>query len=112
MELPRTARLKLPLFQIRTSPYSYGLNSMERNRTILDLTNGVAYMCGPGSFDLATALPAGTKKIKLCKNKAGHIVTPCAKFNKVSKPVGINEPQLALPTETKPCKMTAGRGGP
>ena len=70
----------------------------------MDLTNGVAYMCGPGAFDLATALPAGTKKIKLWKNKAGHIVTPCANFDKVSRPVGIKEPPLALPTEAKPCK--------
>ena len=76
----------------------YGLNSMERNRTVLDLTNGVAYMCGPSPFDLATALPAGTKSIKLYKNQAGHIVTPCAKFDKVSQQPGLKETQLALPT--------------
>ena len=104
MALLRIAQLKRPSYQIFTGTNIVGLNSMERNRTVLDLTNGVAYMCGPGTFNLATALPAGTKSIKLWKNLAGHIVTPCAKFNKVSQQPGLKEPQLALPTKTTPSK--------
>ena len=95
--------IEAPVIPDSHVPMLYGLNSMERNRTVLDLTNGVAYMCGLGPYNLATALPAGTKTIKLWKNPAGHIVTPCAKFDKVpQQQPGIKETQLALPTKATP----------
>ena len=92
--------IEAPVIPDSQVPMLYGLNSMERNRTVLDLTNGIAYMCGPGTVNLASALPPGTQSVKLWKNQAGHIVTPCAKFGEVSQQPGLKEPQLALPTKT------------
>ena len=63
-------------------PGLMGLKAMEDNRTILDIVTGKIYFCGPGDYDLMTALPAGTDVFQMEKAPSGHLVLPCCEFHK------------------------------
>ena len=59
-------------------PGLLGLNTMRKNRGVLDMINLQLHMCGPG--DVQVTLPPGTKSYQLEVSPSGHLVLPCSNF--------------------------------
>lgn len=60
-------------------PGLLGLNTMRKNRGVLDMINLQLHMCGPG--DVQVTLPPGTKSYQLEVSPSGHLVLPCSNFS-------------------------------
>ena len=61
------------------TPALLGRISMARLRMLLDCFTGVAYMVGPGGYELK--LSPGSEKHDLESSSMGHMMLPCSKFN-------------------------------
>ena len=74
--------ITLPSIPHSMVPGLMGLKAMEDNRTILDITTGKMYFCGPGNYDLLAALPSGTDVFQMEKAPSGHLVLPCCEYKR------------------------------
>jgi len=58
-------------------PGILGLTSMANRRGVLDMVTNKLHFLGPGDYDLAPALPAGTETFQLTVAPSGHLLLPC-----------------------------------
>ena len=63
-------------------PGLLGLQSLRKNRGILDLNTLKVYFAGPGDYDLEKAMPPGTEVYQGELAPSGHMVLPCCEFSK------------------------------
>ena len=66
-------------------PGLLGLDSLENQLSIIDHVHNRLYRCGPGEFDLMTALPPGTKCHQLYKAATGHLILPITHYKKFDR---------------------------
>ena len=72
---------------ISNLPGLLGLESLRRNRCIIDFANLKLYMCGPDDIQFAHALPSGTDTFQCCISPSGHLASPCCEpFRNRAKP--------------------------
>ena len=64
-------------------PALFGLKSLSRLRTVIDLVNGVIHFCGPGDVIINT--PAGTVSAQMEAAPSSHMLIPCTNYNNTSK---------------------------
>jgi len=87
-------------------PALLGLDSTRRCRGIIDTNTMVLHLCGPGDYDIASALPAGTESIQCEIAPSGHMVIPCSEFAELDKRErhgGLEiEHEVALPAVVEP----------
>ena len=79
-------------------PGLLGLNSLERNRAILDC--GRRLLIIPGSDDYDYELPSTATVLPLEKAPSGHLVLPIDAYDKVGKKGGLREKPLTLLADT------------
>ncbi len=61
-------------------PGLLGLTALRKNRAVLDLSSLKMYFCGPGDYDVATALPPGTECFQGEIAPSGHLIVPCCEY--------------------------------
>ena len=87
-------------------PALIGLNAARESRMIIDTTQNVIYMAGPGGYDLMQALPPGTQQFNCILAPSGHMMVPCAEFPTIhdvnNRGILRLTPELALPVEIMP----------
>ena len=73
---------RAPCIEGSAVPMLWGIQSLERNRALIDCASGELYLIGPGGYDLKTS--PGTRKFKMKKGCSGRWMLPVSNF--VSKP--------------------------
>ncbi|CAK0793269.1 unnamed protein product, partial [Prorocentrum cordatum] len=68
-----------------TAPALWGIESMRRQRAVIDLVNNEIHLCGPGRVYINT--PHGTSTLKIESSMSGHSLVPCTEFDKYKKKV-------------------------
>ena len=92
-------------------PGLLGLDSLENQLSIVDHVHHRLYRCGPGDFDLMTALPPGTKCHQLYKAATGHLILPITHYQKfdrrqASGSLTLGQQDVALHTHPSPTLPT------
>ena len=79
-------------------PGLLGLSALRNNRAVLDFQTLELHFCGPGDYDLAKGMPAGTDTFQLELAPSGHMVLPCCEYTPGTTAA---EHTLTLMTRTK-----------
>jgi hypothetical protein len=58
-------------------PGLLGLESLRKNRCVIDFVNLKLYMCGPDDVKIAQAMPQGTDVFECLISPSGHLAVPC-----------------------------------
>ena len=66
-------------------PGLLGLDSLRRNRCVVDFTTLKLYFCGPDDTNLDKHMPAGTKVFQCEISPSGHLALPCCNYNMTPK---------------------------
>ena len=75
-------------------PGLLGLNTMRRNRCILDMVNLQLHMCGPA--DIRLNLPPGTESFQLEISPSGHLVLPCGNHPPANNAARASQSEIVL----------------
>jgi hypothetical protein len=75
-------------------PGLLGLNTMRRNRCILDMVNLKLHMCGPA--DIRLNLPPGTESFQLEIAPSGHLVLPCGNHPPTGNAARASQSEIVL----------------
>ena len=73
--------LTIPSIANSSLPGLLGLNSLRKNRAVLDFTTLRLHFCGPGDNEMEKSLPAGTDTFQLELAPSGHLVLPCCEYD-------------------------------
>ena len=73
--------LTIPSIPNSSLPGLLGLNSLRKNRAVLDFTTLRLHFCGPGDNEMEKSLPAGTDTFQLELAPSGHLVLPCCEYD-------------------------------
>ena len=91
----------VPAVQYSDLPGLLGLNTLIKNRAVIDFSTMKMHFCGPGDMDLEKNLPPGTETFQLERAQSGHLVLPCCEYQApVADPSDTSE--LTLITNTVP----------
>ena len=98
-----TGQFTVPAVQYSDLPGLLGLNTLIKNRAIIDFSTMKMYFCGPGDMDLEKSLPPGTETFQLERAQSGHLVLPCCEFQApASDPADTSELTLITATRLAP----------
>ena len=86
--------LTVPMVDQSDLPCLWGLNSLTRNRSVIDLINNRLHLCGPG--DATIQLPPGSTSIALERDtRSGHLLVPCDLYTEAAQAAAQNTAPLA-----------------
>ena len=77
--------LTIPSIANSDLPGLLGLQSLRKNRAVLDFTTLRLHFCGPGDNEMEKSLPPGTDSFQLELAPSGHLVLPCCEYGDVQK---------------------------
>ena len=77
--------LTIPSIPDSNLPGLLGLQSLRKNRAVLDFNTLKLYFCGPGDSSIESSLPPGTDTFQLELAPSGHLVLPCCEYGERSK---------------------------
>ena len=72
--------LNIPSITDSSLPGLLGLQSLRKNRAVLDFNTLKLYFCGPGDNSIESSLPPGTDIFQLELAPSGHLVLPCCEY--------------------------------
>ena len=75
-----------PIVKNASTPALYGLQSMVKNRALLDCEGKKLYHLGEGEYQLI--LPPGTEVFELESAPSGHLVLPISNYAALEKSIG------------------------
>ena len=83
-------------------PGLLGLTTLRKVRGIIDCNTCKLYLAGPADYNLLDGLPPGTEEIQCEFAPSGHMVMPCAEFEKLDKEPkgGVKSEPISLPVAT------------
>ena len=76
---------QIPVVNNSSLPGLLGLQSMRDRNAILDMKTLQLHLCGPGDYDLLSALPPGTESFQCELAPSGHLVLPCSEYAGVDR---------------------------
>ena len=94
-----TGTLTIPSISNSDLPGLLGLQSLRKNRAVLDFNTLCLYFCGPGDSEMEKSLPPGTDKFQLELAPSGHLVLPCCEYGGSSSTTA-SDYSLTLVTKT------------
>ena len=98
-----TGQFTVPAVQYSDLPGLLGLNTLIKNRAVIDFSTLKMYFCGPGDMKLEKELPPGTEAFQLERAQSGHLVLPCCEFQApASDPADTSELTLIATTRPEP----------
>ncbi len=65
-------------------PALLGLESMSKNRAVLEMTDGQEYLTYPGPGGYKIEWSRGTRRYKLERAPSGHLILPCDAFSQLT----------------------------
>jgi hypothetical protein len=85
-------------------PALLGLRSMLSMRAVLEMTEGEEYLTFPGPGGYKIEWSPGTKRHKLRRANAGHLILPCDGFDKVTETKGVEVKAKVFVTDRNPLR--------
>ena len=82
-------------------PALLGLESMSKNRAVLEMTDGQEYLTYPGAGGYKIDWSPGTKRYKLVRAPSGHLILPCDAFAQIVEDAGVHTPVTATHMENR-----------
>jgi hypothetical protein len=96
---PYSGTYTTPVVSNSDLPGLLGLNTMRRNRCILDMVNLQLHMCGPA--DVRLNLPPGTEGFQLEISPSGHLVLPCGNHPPKNSATEASRTEIVLQSSTE-----------
>ena len=84
-------------------PALLGLESMSKQKAVLEMTEGSEYLTFPGEGGYKIEWSPGTKRYKLERPPSGHLILPCDAFNELTvQKGGVPTPVTTWHTNQEP----------
>ena len=102
--------LTIPSITDSNLPGLLGLQSLRKNRAVLDFNTLKLYFCGPGDSNIDSSLPPGTDTFQLELAPSGHLVLPCCEYG--DRPRTDDDYSLTLIAKANLSSNDEPHGGP